>query len=512
MLSHLCSKLSNIWPTLISALSGRHLLAFLPAFVLVGFWLGGEILLVAVALGFPFFQYIFQHFLSGNPNQNAPHFAEFGGNNIHKTLDGFLAETRKTNQKTACFLIEIDDFHAIHERYGQQAAEDVMSLCAKRLQSAIRTRDQVIPLPIRQIGVATAPVKHLNLETCLQMASRFQAAVEEPIALDTTTIYLSVSVGFCMTTDIASPSGKSLVDSATLALREALRHGPSALRAYSQGMGDFQACPHLLADEIKKALDAGQFQAWYQPQISTDTGQVTGFEALARWMHPDHGMIAPIEFLPAIEASGSIERLGEVMLFQALTALSRWDQLGFNVPHIGVNFSSSELQNPRLVEKIEWQLDRFELKPDRLAVEILETVIGISPKDMVTRNISALATLGCLIDLDDFGTGHASISSIRRFAVQRLKIDRSFVLKIDQDPEQQRMVSAILVMSESLGLDSLAEGVESAGEHAMLAQLGCRHVQGFGIGRPMPFDMTADWMNAHLSKLSKAPTIGRHTG
>jgi len=170
------------------------------------------------------------------------------------------------------------------------------------------------------------------------------------------------------------------------------------------------------------------------------------------------------------------------------------------------------LRNPGLVEKIRWELDRFELSPDRLAVEILETVMTDCPGDTISRNIAGLSKLGCRIDLDDYGTGHASIASLRRFAVTRIKIDRSFVMKADCDPEQQRLIGAILTMAERLELDTLAEGVETVGEHALLAQLGCDHVQGFGIARPMPFDQTLDWIIAHQAKLQDVPVIGRESG
>jgi EAL domain-containing protein (putative c-di-GMP-specific phosphodiesterase class I) len=128
---------------------------------------------------------------------------------------------------------------------------------------------------------------------------------------------------------------------------------------------------------------------------------------------------------------------------------------------------------------------------------------------MVTRNIAGLVELGCRIDLDDFGTGQASIAAIRRFSVSRIKIDRSFVSKADSDPEQQKLIGAILSMAEQLDLETLAEGVETVGEHALLAQLGCHHVQGFGIARPMPFEQTIDWVRAHRTKLRAAPRIGR---
>jgi EAL domain-containing protein (putative c-di-GMP-specific phosphodiesterase class I) len=213
-----------------------------------------------------------------------------------------------------------------------------------------------------------------------------------------------------------------------------------------------------------------------------------------------------------MEETGQMERLGEVMLYHALTALRAWDSAGLDIPRVGVNFATEELHNPKLIDKIRWELDRFDLPPARLSVEVLETVVTAAPDDTVSRNINGLAKLSCGIDLDDFGTGHAAIASIRRFAVGRIKIDRSFIMKVDRDPEQQRMVNAILTMAERLDLDTLAEGVETLGEHAMLAQLGCGHVQGFGIARPMPFDQTLEWIRAHNAKLQEAPTIGRTAG
>lgn len=196
------------------------------------------------------------------------------------------------------------------------------------------------------------------------------------------------------------------------------------------------------------------------------------------------------------------------MLFNALTALSRWDKAGLGVPTVAVNFSAAELRNPRLAEKLKWELDRFGLDPRRLSVEILEDVVAETDNDVIVSNIANLARMGCGIDLDDFGTGHASITSIRRFAVRRIKIDRSFVTKVDEDREQQKMVSAILSMAERLGLASLAEGVETPGEHAMLSQLGCGDVQGFGIARPMPVDETMDWIERHRARPAAAPRIG----
>ena len=221
------------------------------------------------------------------------------------------------------------------------------------------------------------------------------------------------------------------------------------------------------------------------------------FEALARWQHPERGVVPPAQFLDAIETAGLMGKLGEVILFQALAALRAWDRAGVAVDTVGVNFSGTELRDPGLVERVRWELDRFDILPERLCVEVLESVVAEGAGDMICRNVEALTKLGCRIDLDDFGTGHASITNIRRFAISRLKIDRSFVTGIDRDADCRKLTAAILTMADQLGLETLAEGVETAQAQEALVQMGCDYVQGFGIGRPMPFEDTIGWIRAH---------------
>ncbi len=497
--------------TLRQGMSRPAILAFMPAMVLGGFWLGGEEMLIMTALGFPICL-AFAGMLEGDLPTSDRDPGPEDRTGFETAVQRAVATAARTTRKTGCIMLELDDPDDALARYGRDAFDSMTGQVAERLRAVTRPRDVVCRLEDNLFAISIAPVRQLDLGIALHMASRVQAAVEDPFAVDGATVYLSASVGLALSTNIARKSGPDMIEAAMLALSEARRHGPSAMRAFSQEMRAPTGAPSILSDDAVAALENGQIQPWYQPQISTDTGRVTGFEALARWSHPRRGMIAPAEFLPVLEQASRMERLSEVMLYNALSALKSWDAAGLDVPRVGVNFSPEELRNPRLVDKIKWELDRFDLPAHRLNVEILETVVATSPDDTVVRNISGLSAMGCQIDLDDFGTGHASISSIRRFDVQRLKIDRSFVMKVDRDPEQQRMVSAILLMAERLGLDTLAEGVETAGEHAMLAQLGCGHVQGFGIGRPMPLDQTVAWTTAHLSKLHDPPAIGRQTG
>lgn len=493
-------------------INGPQALAFIPALTLGGYWLGGESTLLILALMLP----VFIALLGGADTAKAASrfgVAELGQREtVENALEQFAISSANNDTNTAAIVLELDDYSGLAARLGHKACNDIVHHTTEKLRSVLRETDVSYRIDGAIFAIAMAPVRRADLESLIQISARLQAVVSEPISIDATTVHISCSVGFCLGSRAPSKSGEALLEAAELALAEARQNGPNAIRSYSTEMQRRAKTHHDLIEDVGIALENGQILPWFQPQVSTDTGEVTGFEALARWNHPTRGMIPPSDFLPAIEEAGLFERLGEVILYQSLTSLIKWQANGFMVPNVGVNFSGAELKNPKLVDKIRWELDRFDLSPDRLAIEVLETVIASTGDDIITRNIAGLASLGCAIDLDDFGTGHASIANIRRFSVGRIKIDRSFIMQVDTDPEQQRMVAAILTMAEQLNLETLGEGVETVGEHAMLAQLGCGHIQGFGLARPMPFEDTLTWMQQHRDKLAKTPKIGRKAG
>lgn len=469
-----------------------------PLLSLLAYWLGGERGLVAGVLGLSLLA-VAASAVIPRPTM-APSGAPATRPRFLDDLDRFLLTGHADGLGTGCIVLQFDDTATLLDRHGRATQSEVIRRIGERIMGALRGGDGVLALEGGGYAVALAPARRLDLETMVQITARLQAAASEPVAISGRRLLLTCSAGFCLGARLPHPTAATLLDAAQVAADEALRHGPGALRAYAPGMARKRADRDARRAELEVALDEGQIRAWFQPQVSADTGDLTGFEALARWHHPDRGIIPPAEFLPAIAESGLSERLSEVMVFNAFVALSRWDKAGVRVPTVGVNFSADELRNPRLADRLKWELDRFDLTPDRLSVEVLETVIARDDGDVAVRNITALARLGCRIDLDDFGTGHASITNIRRFSAHRLKVDRSFVSRIDEDRDQQRTVAAILSMAEQLGLDTLAEGVETRGEHALLAQLGCGHVQGYGIARPMPFDQTLDWITAHAAR------------
>ena len=485
-----------------------ELMVFLPALTLAAFWYGGERALVATALTAPL---VFAlagafRFAEGATDPAVPDPGRRA--RLMAMLDRTLRDGAAGGASSACFIVQIDDLEGVARRHGRQAQAEVLARSAERLSAVLRPSDVVARLEGPAFAIALDPVRRLDLESAVQIAARLQSALAVPVSLDATRLQVSASIGFCLSDRAPVPRAQALLDAALLATDDAAANGPGAIRAFAPDMIRRQAARTAMREEIEAALDNGQIRPWFQPQVSTDTGAISGFEALARWQHPVRGLVPPAEFLPMVEEAGLASRLGEVILREALSAVTRWDRAGLAVPGVAVNFSAEELRDPKLADKLKWELDRFDLQPARLTVEVLESVVAENAQDVIVSNIAALARLGCGIDLDDFGTGHASITSIRRFAVRRLKIDRSFVTRIDEDREQQKIVIAVLAMAEQLGLATLAEGVETPAEHAMLAQLGCGDVQGFGIARPMPFEETVEWMVRHRASQSQTPRIG----
>ncbi|MBD3677197.1 MAG: EAL domain-containing protein [Rhodobacteraceae bacterium] len=422
-------------------------------------------------------------------------------------LQHALDRQEETGLKTACLALQIEEFDKLQRDYGDEAAERLLSVAADRIAGALRKTELIARLKGPRFAIVPDPVAWLDLETLIQMATRLQKVLAEPVSLDGGRVFLTASVGFCTQARAPDASGNVLLDAAEAALAEARANGAGSIRAFGADTKPSRRRKTTPAAQLVAALEQGEIRPWFQPQLDTDTGQVSGFEALARWQRADGTMTPPDEFLPALAQAGLADRLGEVILYHSLQALRSWDRSRHPVPRIGVNFAAPELTNPKLPDKVRWDLDRFDIAPDRLAIEIHESVLAQSTEDSITRTILSLAEMGCYMDLDDFGTGNASIAHIRRFRVNRIKIDMSFIRNVDTDRAQQQILSGILSLAERMELDTLAEGVETVGEHAMLAQMGCGHVQGFAIARPMPFEETGGWLEAHAEKLKQASVV-----
>lgn len=435
-----------------------------------------------------------------------------GRDGLTRQLDAWLVDHTAMSRRTIVMLAEIDDFKLTEEVQSREVVESVLRFVAQQIEGHLRVNDVAARLDGAMFAIAINPDRRLSFESALQLATRLQHAVSEPLVTEAATIRVSISIGFAMAQRLRKASGKALIQAATSALVEAQRNAPGAVRSFSDTMRKRIDARNALCVDAGRALESGQITAFFQPQLCMDTWKIAGFETLTRWLHPNRGVVSPADFLPALRQAGRMGDLGDLMTRKALDALVSWEADGFVVPRVGVNLSTEELRDPLLVPRIAEALGARDLSPERLVIEVLETVVAANPNDIVARNLAGLAELGCGIDLDDFGTGYASIANIRTLSIGRIKIDRSFVTRIDRDEEQQNMVAAILTMAERLGLETLAEGVETPGEQARLVDLGCRYAQGFLFARPMPLEETGPWITAQLKQSPPALPLRRKTG
>lgn len=478
-----------------------QIIAMLPVLGLAAYWAGGEAGLIMLAALLPFWVMAYRaHLLRAPPVAVS--------DQVIDRLDRALAEIRTKGGATGCLVIQFDDPAHLADRLGRTRQCEILAASIGRLRGALRPGDMLFPMEDGSLAVALSATPRLDAEIMVRIAARLHLVVQQPMNLADGPAQVTCSVGFCHSAQLRQPSGRSLLDAAQVAADEAARNRPGAIRGYSDDLARARADRDALRSGFSQAVDRGEIQAWFQPQLSTDSGEVSGIEALVRWQHPERGLLAPGSFLPAIEGSELMELLGQTMLAQSLAALVELDRRGLHLPTVAVNFSGPELRDPQLPDRLRWTLDRYGLAPSRLTVEVLESVVAGDGDDVIASNIGRISALGCAVDLDDFGTGNSSITAIRRFALNRLKIDRSFVQDVDQNRDQQKLVMAILSLAERLGLDTLAEGVETPAEHALLAQLGCGHVQGYVVAKPMPVGDLVRWLTTYRDQHREAIRIG----
>lgn len=483
-------------------LMGPQILAFLPALTLAAYWVGGQAALMMMALIVPGL-FAFGGLFGRQPVgamaldsvTKLPHRVA-----VIEALDTALPNAVSRGHAAAAMAVAVDNFADAVSDLDEGDHDTILAVVAERIKAELREHDLVARIDGSRFAIALTSIRRADQALMLDIARRLQKGIREPISVSGQRVHLTFSIGFCLPGKLARATGDSMVEAAEAALAAARSQGGGSVRSFDSDLPKAAEFDRTAIDDVTQALENGEIQPWFQPQVSAETGEVKGFEALARWVHPKRGTILPGDFLPLIEPAGQSRRLGEVMLYGAFSLLRDLERKGVYVPSVSVNMSHAELAAPDLADRLKWELDRFDLAPERLAIEVLETAIA-RDTTTVERNLRAIKELGCNVDLDDFGTGNTSIAGIRRFAISRLKIDRSFVTRIDTDRDQSDMVRAIQTMATQLNLKTIAEGVESIAEQSALTELGCDMIQGFVLARPMPGEEVEPWLEAYRRKV-----------
>jgi EAL domain-containing protein (putative c-di-GMP-specific phosphodiesterase class I) len=291
--------------------------------------------------------------------------------------------------------------------------------------------------------------------------------------------------------------GEELLKNADAAMYHAKDRGGNTYQLYSTSMNASAVARMRLEQQLRRAVETNQFTIVYQPIADLETGLITGAEALVRWQHPERGLISPGEFIALSEESGLIVRLGEWILETVCQQGRAWERAGHTGLRLAVNLSARQLQDEEFVTTVRDTLQRTGLDPKALVFELTESVL-MEPQGQVAAAVRSLAALGVQFAIDDFGTGYSSLSYLKHFPIGALKIDRSFVQHVTVNPDDAAITSAIVALGRALGIEVVAEGVETTAQANFLGQQGCHRVQGFLIGTPMPPEALAERLAAGL--------------
>ncbi len=416
---------------------------------------------------------------------------------LHAYLSRKAAAAARSSTQTAVIRVDLDRFDMLHETLGPRTSDEIIRIVARRIQQILRGGDFAAHLGHDDFVVVASDLE--DDSAAANIAQRIQLALENPFSVRGGAQRLGASLGVTLISDDDADADRILFN-AERALSDAQSSGRGGISYFRPGLREQVERREKLYTELLAGLEKGELAPHFQPQIDLHTGGLAGFEALVRWEHPTRGLLSPADFLDLADETELTERIGEVVLARTLGAINAWDAAGFEVPRVGINFALAQLRNPRLIEKIKWEVERFDVEPARIAVEVLETVLIKSDADLVVRNLRGLASAGFHIELDDFGTGHASISNLRRFMVDRIKIDRSFIADIETSEEQRQLTASMIAMANALGIATLAEGVETEGAELALRALGCDQFQGYLVARPMSAADTFGWLRAFAGR------------
>ncbi|MEH6774036.1 MAG: EAL domain-containing protein [Cereibacter changlensis] len=411
--------------------------------------------------------------LTGLPNRSM----------LREQLDEALQQATERSQAALLFL-DLDEFKSVNDTWGHPTGDRLLVEAAARLRAVAHDGDRVARLGGDEFAVVQTGLQ--CREEAEEMALRLIAALSEPYGIDGRTVVVGVSIGIAMAAD-ATARADHIIKEADVALYRAKDEGRGICRYYEPGMDSLVQGKQLLRADLRKALGRGELSLAFQPLMNFATGRVGAMEALLRWTHPQHGPISPDEFIPLAEETGVIVPLGAWVLHEACLAAATWPE----EITVSVNLSPVQFRRHGLVEAVEASLKASGLEASRLQLEVTETVLMQNVADEL-EVLHALRRLGVRIAMDDFGTGYSSLSYLRRFPLDRIKIDREFVKDLCDSVSARAIVSAITRLADAMGIPTTAEGVELPEQLDLLRKLGCNEAQGYLILEPVAADRLGD--------------------
>ena len=409
-------------------------------------------------------------------------------------LEEMLRRARTESLDCALLHIDLDRFKRINDALGHTTGDALLRAVSERLRRIIRPDDFVGPgeparidSPLSRIGGDEFSVLLPGagaFERAASVSRRIIASLGSPFRLGGQDLFVTSSIGVALfPTD--GEDMETLLANANTAMSHAKERGRNGFQFYDRSLNAESAQQLSLENQLRRAIDRKELRLFYQPKVDIDTRRVTGAEALLRWDHPELGLVGPDAFIPIAEDTGMIEALGEWALRTACRQASDWGAAGLPEITVSVNASAKQFRDAEFVDTIRGALEESGLEGRRLVIELTETVIMEKP-EQAARMLESIKSMGPRISVDDFGTGYSSLAALKRFPLDELKIDRSFVGNVSDDGDDAAIANAIILLGHTLGLSVVAEGVETTEQLALLARRGCDAYQGFLRSRPVP--------------------------
>jgi diguanylate cyclase (GGDEF)-like protein len=408
-------------------------------------------------------------------------------------LNHWAARAERDHSTAAVLFVDLDNFKVINDVLGHESGDRLLCAVADRLQRELRPSDTIARVGGDEFVVfcEDVPSEH----DALTMVERLVRVLDAPVDLGGQSQHATASVGIALGDYRSQP--EVLIRNADAAMYRAKERGRARYELFDEEMRERSVSWLETESELRRGLEHGELRNLYQPIVSPKNGAIVGFEALVRWHHPERGVISPADFIPIAEQSGLIVPLGRAVLDRACVEAVRWNrERGEREPlRVAVNFSPRQLSHPTVVEGVVEALEQAGLAPDLLCVEITESAL-VDDAASTLATLNRLKELGVRLALDDFGTGYSSLTYVRRFPIDELKIDRSFIDGIVGSSEDEAIVTAVLSMGRALGVHVVAEGVETEEQAKRLRSLGCKLAQGYLFSRPITADAVHDLLAA----------------
>ncbi|MEP7005052.1 MAG: EAL domain-containing protein [Sphingomonas bacterium] len=412
---------------------------------------------------------------------------------INETLTQAMADAEKWGSRCALVMIDLDRFKAVNDSLGHQIGDRLLSRVAERLAQMMSENEVIGRLGGDEFAVVVRDAS--DSARVEKLAQTIIETLSRPYDIDKHTLYVGASVGVA-TGPRDGRTAEMLIRSADLALYRAKDAGGGTFRSYEPQLHVDAEERRVLEMALRKAVQNNELHLHYQPVVAADTGDLTGFEALLRWTHPELGPISPVKFIPLAEEARLIGPIGEWVLRTACDEAARWT----SPARVAVNVSPEQLHNPTFVSVVASALANSGLSAERLELEVTESVF-MREGTGATKVLERILDLGVRLSLDDFGTGYSSLGYLSRTRFSSIKIDRSFVQGAAKGvPEAIAIIRAVVALAQSLGMATTAEGVETEEEHLMVQNLGCTKVQGYYFGRPLPVEEARVIANRNWNK------------